>query len=311
MAFTVTRYSSAAEFLNAAEPYLLKREALNSLMLGVVRAQARQATRSRGRPPADLRRRLPAAYLLVGDERAPLLAGITSGPRKFMLAWNETAGDKAIVADQAIAALVQHLLPTHRGMPSVFGPAELTRRFAEQWRAATDCVAAQGMRQRLFKLEQVTFPPSLPPGHLRAATGEDSALLAEWVLSFQSEAVPEDAGDLDAARIIVEQLVRNRDLYVWAVDNGGTRPTAMAARARPTVKGVAVNLVYTPPEERRHGYATACVAYLSQLLLQSGWSFCTLFTDRGNATANHIYERLGYAAIADFDEYRFSPARFS
>lgn len=303
MGLTVTRYGGAAEFLAAAEPYLLEREALNSLMLGVVRAQRRQATRMRsGHPAAGLRRRLPAAYLLVADERGPLLAGITSGPRKFMLGWDGAA------ADEAIAALVQQLLPTHRGLPSVFGPAELTRRFAEQWRAATNCTVATGMRQRLFKLEEVTFPTWLPDGQLRAATDDDSELLAEWVLSFQLEAVPDDAGDRDSARIIVEQLVRNRDLFVWAVDYGA-RPAAMAARARPTVQGVAVNLVYTPPEARRHGYATACVAYLSQLLLQSGWSFCTLFTDRGNATANHIYERLGYAPIADFDEYRFTPAR--
>jgi len=305
MGLTVIRYGGAAEFLAAAEPYLLEREALNSLLLGVARAQRRQATRSRGSHPASaLRRRLPAAYLLVGNERGPLLAGITSGPRKFMLAANEAAGD------EAIAALVRQLLPTHRAMPSVFGPAELTGRFAAQWRAATGCVVAPGLRQRLFKLEQVTFPPSLPEGQLRAATDDDSELLAEWVLSFQLEAVPNDAGDRDSARIIVEQLVRNRDLFVWEIGHGA-RPAAMAARARPTARGVAVNLVYTPPEERRHGYATACVAYLSQLLLQSGWSFCTLFTDRGNATANHIYERLGYAPIADFDEYRFTPARLS
>jgi hypothetical protein len=63
--------------------------------------------------------------------------------------------------------------------------------------------------------------------------------------------------------------------------------------------------VYTPAELRGRGYATACVATLSQQLLAEGYLFCTLFTDLSNPVSNHIYEKIGYTAVADFHEYYF------
>ena len=80
---------------------------------------------------------------------------------------------------------------------------------------------------------------------------------------------------------------------------------SMAARARPMTHGVVVNAVYTPPEMRGRGYASACVGHLSQHLLDSGYQFCCLFTDLSNPTSNNIYQRLGYHPVCDYDEYVF------
>lgn len=63
--------------------------------------------------------------------------------------------------------------------------------------------------------------------------------------------------------------------------------------------------VYTPREFRGQGYASACVAAVSQYLLESGRQFCTLFTDLGNPTSNKIYMNIGYAPVCDADEYKF------
>ena len=67
----------------------------------------------------------------------------------------------------------------------------------------------------------------------------------------------------------------------------------------------AVNAVYTPPEQRRRGYATAAVAVLSQRLLDTGYQFCCLFTDLSNPTSNTIYQRIGYRPLCDYNEYIF------
>lgn len=79
----------------------------------------------------------------------------------------------------------------------------------------------------------------------------------------------------------------------------------MAAVARPTLHGITVNLVYTPPEQRGRGFASNCVAALSQRMLDGGYQFCTLFTNLANPTSNDIYQQIGYRSIADFNEYRF------
>jgi uncharacterized protein len=88
-------------------------------------------------------------------------------------------------------------------------------------------------------------------------------------------------------------------LYVW--DDGGL--AAMAGKSRPTRFGCAVGLVYTPPERRKQGYASALVAALSQALLDEGFQYCSLFTDLANPTSNHIYQIIGYQPVADFDHY--------
>lgn len=297
MPFTVTRYADATDFLAAAEPFLMTREALHSMILGVARAQQRQA-----RVEAQPHRRRPPLYVTVRGPAGPMLAGLTSAAHKFLLA------GEAGAADAALAPLIDDLLASKTRPPSVFAEAALAAAFAQRWTAATGQPHALAVRQHLHALTAVIAPPPGPPGRLRPATVRESELLAEWLLAFQIEALPQEAGDRDAAQIIVAGLLARKDLFVWDTGQETARPVAMAARARPTARGVAINLVYTPPAERRHGYASALVAELSQLLLASGWQFCTLFTDQANPTANHIYAAIGYQPLADFVEYRFSRA---
>ncbi len=73
----------------------------------------------------------------------------------------------------------------------------------------------------------------------------------------------------------------------------------MAGRAARTPHGSRIGPVYTPPEKRGHGYASACVATFSAWLLAEGCTFCTLYTDAANSTANGIYQRMGYQLIAE------------
>jgi predicted GNAT family acetyltransferase len=90
-------------------------------------------------------------------------------------------------------------------------------------------------------------------------------------------------------------------LFVW--DHAG--PVSMASATGLTPNGIRVNGVYTPPEHRGRGYATACVAALSARLLADGRRFCFLFTDAANPTSNAIYRRIGYVPVAEVQEYRF------
>ncbi len=63
--------------------------------------------------------------------------------------------------------------------------------------------------------------------------------------------------------------------------------------------------MYTPPEARRRGYASALVASVSQAALDAGRRFCFLFTDQANPTANHIYQAIGFEPVRDVDAYVF------
>jgi hypothetical protein len=286
----VEAFDTAAALLNAVERALLDHEQVNSLLLGILRAQRRQnQSRRRYRPLF--------ASVFQGD-RTELIAAMTS-PHKVLVAGEADAADP-------VALLVSHLRTKAFSPPAVFGPSPLSTRFAEAWAESTGQTVEAGLRQQLYELREVTRPAGLPDGVLRPATYHDSDGLAEWVHAFQVEALPSEAGDLDSARYIVERLIADEQLFVWQETQAGRgQPLSMAAKARPLEQGVSVNLVYTPPEWRSRGFASACVAALSRQLLDEGWRFITLFTDRSNATSNHIYREIGYRPIADFDEYRF------
>jgi predicted GNAT family acetyltransferase len=66
-----------------------------------------------------------------------------------------------------------------------------------------------------------------------------------------------------------------------------------------------VNLVYTRPQLKKKGNATACVAALTQRMLDSGKRFCCLYTDLTNPTSNLIYRKIGYQPICDVQDWIF------
>jgi len=124
----------------------------------------------------------------------------------------------------------------------------------------------------------------------------DAELLVAWSVAFQKEALPNEVNP-DQARRTVLLGIQDQRLYVW--EDGG-RPVSEAMATRPTPHGISIGLVYTPPELRRRGYATALVAELSQRMLDSGREFCTLFTDLANPISNSIYQKIGYQPIGDY-----------
>ena len=90
-------------------------------------------------------------------------------------------------------------------------------------------------------------------------------------------------------------------MYLWA----DGEPVAMAGTSGQTPNGARVGPVYTPPALRGRGYASACTAALSQLLLDEGRRFCFLYTDLSNPTSNKIYQAIGYRPVCNADMYTF------
>ena len=77
--------------------------------------------------------------------------------------------------------------------------------------------------------------------------------------------------------------------------------------ANPPSFGVArIGPVYTPPAQRRKGYAGAAVAAVSALLRDAGARVC-LFTDQANPTSNGVYVALGYRPVVDMVNLRIAP----
>ena len=144
------------------------------------------------------------------------------------------------------------------------------------------------------------------PGRLRPAQTADRELLARWWVGFVEEADPQPVS-IEAAQAAIDARLSTRSpiVFVWEVDGDAV---SMASARGKTSHGIRIGGVYTPPEYRRRGYASACVASLSQRLLDEGRDFCYLFTDARNPTSNRIYQAVGYELVCSVTELRFHGA---
>jgi predicted GNAT family acetyltransferase len=278
----VTTYPNAVEFLWQTQEILERNEAANNLMLGLSLRMSHFLPLAQHSP----------YFATVTDNHDLLLAAVMSPPRSLIL-YTELAD-----WSEALDLLIQELEVQQWPIPSVTGPPLLSQAFAAAWAGCKGTTHRLKMRNRLYELRKVNPIPPVP-GRLRLATIKDLELITQWVFAFQNEAL--ERGDLAESREVARYKINDQDLYLW--QDG--QPVSVAGQSRPTTNGICISLVYTPPELRGRGYATACVASLSQLLLDSGRKFCVLFTDLANPTSNHIYQTIGYRPLCDFTEYIF------
>jgi hypothetical protein len=145
---------------------------------------------------------------------------------------------------------------------------------------------------RLFEARAVRPPEAPAPGELRPAAEHDLRTVEEWAIAFHEEAGT--GTPVDPVRGTREQVAEQR-LFVW--DHGG--PVSMAVSGRRIERSVHINIVYTPREYRRQGYASACVAALTQQFLSSGVAFCCINADVTNPTTNKIYPAIGYRSVCE------------
>ncbi len=150
-------------------------------------------------------------------------------------------------------------------------------------------------------LSTVTEPTTPCPGSLRLATMGERALLIGWEEAFAVEADIPVRGEAQRA---VDARLSVGGQFVWEHEGA----VAMLGLS-PAVAGTArIGPVYTPPQFRRRGYATAAVAAASRLALAAGARQVMLFTDLANQTSNRIYARVGFRRFADWEEHSFEPA---
>jgi predicted GNAT family acetyltransferase len=281
----VVRYNDVEAFYARVEAYLLPNEASHNLTFGLLSTVRND--------PA----RFPEAiFALVEDAGAVMLVALRTNPERALIL-------SLAAAPEAITLLAQDLHSTRLDLLSVTGPNAESKAFAETWARLIQQRYWVYMPLRTYKLEKV-IPVTGVSGHLRRATVEDRDRLVEWDLAFRREAFPKEEHTLDEAISFIDTVLRfeMRGVYVW--DDGGA--VSYACYGGPTPHGIRIGPVYTPPQLRGRGYASACVAGMSQALLDSGRQFCFLFTDLNNPTSNHIYQVIGYESICDLTEYSFS-----
>jgi predicted GNAT family acetyltransferase len=273
----VERLAAVEEFLAQAGPFLVKDEALNNLVLGIA-----------GTIDADRSVYPEHAFWLVRDGDTVVGAALRTPPHNLAL---------GMMSDAAVAALAEAVLDEE--LPGVVGLRPQVDEFAHRCSRASRLQVEQGV----FALERVADVPR--PGQRRMAEERDRELLVDWWRAFIEEALTVGGIERGGEEQAVDRRLRAADytgIDVW-VDDG--QIVSFAGWGAPTPNGIRIGPVYTPPELRGRGYATALVADLSQRLLDGGRRYCFLYTNLANPTANAIYQRIGYRRVGESAMYAF------
>ncbi len=275
----VIEYKSAAEFLRATRHILMKNEAANAVMLGYAENQV-----------SGIESAMSTNFYAVVDNDAPVLPAMFT-PEVWPLL---TDGP-----EEAVRIFARFFYPKNPQPTGVIGPKDASLAFADEWERLTRCNLEIHHNLRLYTCTAVANV-DLAAGSARQATLADFDLVKEWRIAFRDDVdAPLGTRDADITRNIDEGRY-----FLWETDH----PVSMALLARETGNTGMIGAVYTPPERRNHGYATAITAAVTQAILDSGKKYATLYTNLDNPTSNSIYQQIGYKPIIDSTLWKFSPA---
>jgi uncharacterized protein len=253
-----------AEFSEAAAPLLLSDVGRYNLMLGIAHTLVTAPER------------YPEWRLWVVEDGGDVVGAALRTPPFHLL----------------VAGAAEPLAATGLDIPGVNGAEPEVHLFAAAWAQATGGTPSVGLRMGIHRLDRVEDVP-VPSGGIRRAAEGDRELLTGWMLDFTEEAGLQ-GGEEHARESIGAKLGNGDDLVVW--EDGG-RVVSMSGSSFAPPGCARIGPVYTPPDLRGRGYATALVAELTRRLMAAGRSPCFLYTDLANPTSNAIYRRIGYRQI--------------
>ena len=273
MAVHVARSDDPAWVLTNAKAFLASHPVLHNVILTLL--QARVAHHEPGR-----------YWVATDDDTA---AGVVfQSPLNFPATLTP-------MKPQVVEATVEAISAAGVTLPGVNGEAATAARFAGQWAERQRAPATPFQGQRIYEVFQVQDHPMIS-GNFRKAVSDDRDQIVAFMRGFQSDTT-ENKTDVE---LFVDRRLPAGQFWIW----DDSTVVSMATHSEPVQGVVRVQAVYTPPNKRNRGYATACVAALSKQIRNAGCR-CILYTDLANPTSNSIYRRIGYCAVAEGLQYRF------
>ena len=284
----LVKYREASAFHDRIHKHLEQNESANNLMLGITQQLVKRSFAPEYTP----------FFATVEDTGGIVLAALQTPPKRLVIYGIEKKPMRPAGMLRAIEILIESILAEKHEVPGVIGEVSPATVFKNMWMKKKGCGSSVFMNQRIYVLREVLYKPDVK-GNFRLASPKDLGFTGNWLVGFAE--FTHESIDLNEGLKRARNRMARKDLYVWE----NRTVVSMATIARRTKSGGVISGVYTPPEHRAKGYATACVSALSQSMLDSGYAFCSLFADLANPVSNHIYQKIGYRPVCDYVVYDF------
>jgi GNAT superfamily N-acetyltransferase len=182
-----------------------------------------------------------------------------------------------------VSELVSRWHTTDPGLTGVTGPRAIAEAFATEWTRITGTQSRTVVDHKLYQLGELA-PPASVPGRPRLADLDDLPLLTKYWQEFGRDTHTRSRGSVEV--LITRWLDLGYGFVWWEMDG---EPVSLAVARTPVVEMSRIALVYTPPEARGHGYASAATATAAQWAIDAGAQHVLLHTDLSNPISNAMY----------------------
>ena len=231
-------------------------------------------------------------FFCVSDEGGNILgAGLQTPPMPLVM---------TDMPNSAVCRLVEYLKNNNIELGGLRGPLKPARLFVDLWHEPETEPVNPVVELKLYSLDTVTHETKTA-GKLTKATLEHLDLVHAWITAFAVEVALPHGGP---SRERITNRIEQGEYFFWELD--GVMTCILGKNARPNHGVSHIGPVYTPPEHRGHGYATDASAHLSQVILDEGASYSSLFADIHNPRTNKIYQMIGYEEIGIHNVYAFA-----
>ncbi|WP_315906664.1 GNAT family N-acetyltransferase [Priestia koreensis] len=234
----------------------------------------------------------------LNEHTPPLFMAIVLKDKEVGAIFLQTHPNQVILAKivdfskEEIDHIAQELYMIYPTIPGIIGDRNMSLALIEQWAKWRNATLSVHMNQRIYQLKEVKVPVNSQG--LKHIEKEDLNTAYQFLYDFSQEV--NEPMTMEAVHEKITMWFDANSLYGLYKDG---ELISMAATTRPTRSNISVNAVYTPPSHRKKGYASQCVAALTQRMLDQGYASTSLYTDLDNPTSNKIYMEIGYEPVAD------------
>lgn len=283
------KYESKKEFLENNLEILLKEEAKNETMIGIILQHEDNKVSNWFLGRIEENNEIKIIFL-VDDDKEGLI---------FYCPANN-------ITDEDIEYLVDNIINLNIILDQVVGNREYSRRIGEIYCKKTNkSIEKTGINHTLVlnKIKQEHILEDNEKLIKLNSEHPSSKKMSQVVKDIHTDIYgEEECSDEEAIRIA--NIYLEKGLYILT-DNNEENIYCHAVTVRKQVNGCAIGAVISPKEYRGKGYGKKCIYALSKELLEQGNKFIVLHVAEKNQAAQTVYGKIGFEFTEETERIYF------
>lgn len=283
------KYETKGQFLEENLEILLKEEAKNEIMIGILlehdEAKVKNWTMGRIEDNGEVK-----LIFLVDDDRQGLLV--------YSL--------EELLSDEVVNCLVDNIINLNVKLKDVLTSKECAIKIANLYSQKTGVSMTIDQYMYILILDEYQNEYLLSDGERLEKLENDEKYLKILEPNIKEMYADNFRGkycsDEDATR--VAKIFLKKGIYVLKNQNGEI--VSQAVTVRKQINGCALGGVITLKEHREHGYAKRAVYTICDMLLKQGYKYVVLHVNSLNEPAISLYNKIGFKKIDETAKIKFA-----